>query len=100
MPIDKTDRSALSQLKEIYKDEIIKYEYKYWKKSYLAPPPPKSYAQSMLRYRKYYKVEYIVLKDGSKIKVDGCGHGTNNTDGCLFGSIIFILIFIGLLIFI
>ena len=45
MPTDKTNKQALNQLIEKYKDEIIEYEYKHWKESYLAPPPPRSYAQ-------------------------------------------------------
>jgi hypothetical protein len=109
MPIDKTDKQLLEQLIQKYKDEIIEYEYKHWKESYLAPPPPRSYAQSMLRYRMCYKVEYIKLKDGSKIKVGGLFNGVNcsqnndvdseNQIGCMIffisiGLLIFILIII------
>ena len=75
MPIDKTNKQALNQLIEKYKDEIIEYEYKHWKESYLASPPPRSYAQSMLRYRMCYKIEHIKLKDGRKVKVGGLFHG-------------------------
>ena len=100
MPTDKTNKQALTQLTQKYKDEIIEYEYKHWKESYLAPPPPRSYAQSMLRYRMCYKVEYIILKDGRRIKVGGLLSGVedsedNNGIGCFV-----VLIFIGLLIFI
>lgn len=77
MPTDKTNYIALNQLKEQYKDDIIEYEYKHWKESYLAPPPPRSYAQSMLRYRMCCKIVYIKLKDSRRIKVadnlDGVG---------------------------
>ena len=75
MPTDKTNKQALNQLIEKYKDDIIEYEYKHWKESYLASPPPRSYAQSMLRYRMCYKIEYIKLKDGRKVKVGGLFHG-------------------------
>ena len=75
MPTDKTNKQALNQLQEKYKDEIIEYEYKHWKESYLAPPPPRSYAQSMLRYRMCCKIVYIKLKDGRKVKVGGLFHG-------------------------
>jgi len=71
MPIDKTNKKALTKLQEQYKDEIIEYEYKHWKESYLASPPPRSFAQSMTRYRMCYKIEYIKLKDGKRIKVGG-----------------------------
>lgn len=77
MPTDKTNHIALNQLKEQYKDEIVEYEYKHWRESYQAPPPPRSYAQGMTRYRYCYKVDYIKLKDGRRIKVadnlDGVG---------------------------
>jgi len=107
MPTDKTNKQALNQLIEKYKDEIIEYEYKHWKESYLAPPPPRSYAQSILRYRMCCKIVYIKLKDGRRIKVGGLLHGVdysqnnninsdnNNEIGCFA-----ILVFIGLLIFI
>ena len=75
MPTDKTNKQALNQLIEKYKDEIIEYEYKHWKESYLASPPPRSYAQSMLRYRMCCKIVYIKLKDGRKVKVGGLFHG-------------------------
>jgi len=100
MPTDKTDHAALNQLVEQYKDDIIEHEYKHWKESYLAPPPPRSYAQSMLRYRMCYKIEYIKLKDGSKIKVGGLSHGVRISSagtGCLVEIIMF-LIPMGLLI--
>jgi len=100
MPIDKTNKKALTKLQEQYKDDIIEHEYKHWKESYLAPPPPRSYAQSMLRYRMCYKVEYIKLRDGSKIKVGGLGHGikiSSAETGCLVEIIMF-LIPVGLLI--
>ena len=105
MPIDKTNKQALNQLVQKYKDEIIEYEYKHWKESYLAPPPPRSYAQSMLRYRMCYKVEYIKLKDGRRIKVGGLLNGVevsqnnNINDNNQIGCAIF-FIFIGLLIFV
>ena len=31
MPTDKTNKQALNQLIEKYKDDIIEYEYKHWK---------------------------------------------------------------------
>lgn len=71
MPTDKTNKKALTKLQEQYKDEIIEYEYKHWRESYLATPPSRSFAQSMLRYRMCYKIEYIKLKDGRRIKVGG-----------------------------
>jgi len=100
MSVDKTNKQALNRLIEKYKDDIIEYEYKHWKESYLAPPPPRSYAQSMLRYRMCCKIEYIKLKDGRRIKVGGLLNGVedsedNNGIGCFV-----VLIFIGLLIFI
>lgn len=108
MPTDKTNKQALNQLIEKYKDDIIEYEYKHWKESYLASPPPRSYAQSMLRYRMCYKVEYIKLKDGRRIKVGGLCHGVDfsqnnntsnvNNDSNGIGCFV-VLIFIGLLIF-
>mgnify|MGYP000861113097 FL=1 len=99
MPTDKTNKQALNQLQEKYKDEIIEYEYKHWKESYLAPPPPRSYAQSMLRYRMCYKVEYIKLKDGRRIKVGGLLNGVEDSEDNGIGCFV-VLIFIGLLIFI
>jgi len=97
MPIDKTNRNALNQLVEQYKDEIIEYKYKYWRESHQAPPPPKSFAQGMTRYRMCYKVEYIKLKDGRRVKVGGLTHGVefNEQIGC---AIFFI--FVGLLVLI
>jgi hypothetical protein len=100
MPTDKTNHYILNQLVEQYKDDIVEYEYKHWKESYLAPPPPRSYAQSMLRYRMCCKIVYIKLKDGSKIKVGGLGNGTRISSvgtGCLVEIIMF-LIPVGLLI--
>lgn len=44
-------------------------------------PPPRSYAQSMTRYRNYYKVEYIKLKDGRKVKVGGWNYGNRISKG-------------------
>lgn len=107
MPVDKTDKEALEELKKIHGERIAGYEYKHWKESYLAPPPPRSYAQSMLRYRMCCKIVYIKLKDGRRIKVGGLLHGVdysqnnninsdnNNGIGCFV-----VLIFIGLLMFI
>lgn len=98
MPTDKTNHYILNQLKEQYKDDIVEYEYKHWKESYLAPPPPRSYAQSMLRYRMCCKVEYIKLKDGRRIKVGGLLSGVDDYDNNGIGCFV-VLIFIGLLIF-
>lgn len=89
MPTDKTNHDILNQLIEKYKDDIVEYEYKHWKESYLAPPPPRSYAQSMLRYRMCYKVEYIILKDGTRIKVD---YAPMSNGGMLIFFIISILL--------
>lgn len=106
MSTDKTNKQALHQLQEKYKDEILEYEYKHWKESYLAPPPPRSYAQSMLRYRMCCKIVYIKLKDGRKIKVGGLLHGVedvgsfqNDKMGCfvIFG-IIGLLLFIWIIV--
>jgi len=103
MPIDKTNKQALTQLQEKYNDQIIEYEYKHWKESYLAPPPPRSFAQSMLRYRMCYKVEYIILKDGSKIKVGGLLNGVedsqnDNPIGCLVVLLMGFFIFVCIVI--
>lgn len=92
MPTDKTNHTILNQLVEQYKDEIIEYEYKHWKESYLAPPPPRSYAQSMLRYRMCYKVEYIKLKDGRRLKV------SDNLDGV--GWFIIMIFIISILVYV
>lgn len=103
MPIDKTNKQALDQLQEQYKDDIIEYEYKHWKESYLAPPPPRSYAQSMLRYRMCCKIVYIKLKDGRRIKVGGLLHGVEDSEndnpiGCLVVLLMGFFIFVCIVI--
>jgi len=92
MPTDKTNNDALERLKAKYGDDIVGYEYKAWKESYLAPPPPRSFCQGMTRYRKCFKVTHVKLKDGSKIPVED----SLGDFGCLMwiviGGVVFLII--------
>ena len=74
MSVDKTNKQALNRLIEKYKDDIIEYEYKHWKESYLAPLH-QVVCPKYVRYRMCCKIVYIKLKDGRKVKVGGLFHG-------------------------
>jgi hypothetical protein len=91
MPIDKINHDALKSLHAKYGDQIDHYEYEVWKESYLAPPPPKSFCQGMTRYRKAYRVKYVVLKDGTKVWVNQSDFNV----GCVV--IVILLIVLGLI---
>ncbi len=91
MPTDETNEIALQKLKDLYGDQISKYEYEVRKKPFLGKEPKGAFCTGMTRYRKYFKVSHIKLKDGSRIPV-----GT----GCLTELIIILVIGINISIFI
>ena len=91
MPIDKTNEQSLQKLKQKYGDQIEKLEYETWKQPFLGKEPKGAFCCGMTRYRKYFKVSHIKLKDGSRIPV-----GT----GCLTELIIILVIGINISIFI
>jgi len=92
MPTDKTNKIALKQIQDKYGDQIERFEYKVYKKPYLAKEPKGAFCTGMTRYRKYYKVTHVILKDGTRIPIDGIG--------CLISIMMIILIPIGFLVFI
>ncbi|MCK9331177.1 MAG: hypothetical protein M0Q94_14975, partial [Candidatus Cloacimonetes bacterium] len=83
MPTDETNEIALQKLKDLYGDQISKYEYEVRKAPFLGKEPKGAFCTGMTRYRKYFKVSHIKLKDGSRIPV-----GT----GCLTELIIILVI--------
>jgi len=91
MPIDETDEIALKKLQEKYGNQIENFEYEVRKAPFLGKEPKGAFCCGMTRYRKYFKVSHIKLKDGSRIPV-----GT----GCLTELIIILVIGINISIFI
>ena len=87
MPIDETDKIAFQKLKDLYGDQIEKYDYEVYKKPYLSKEPKGAFCTGIIRYKKYYKVSHVVLKDGRKIPV---GNGI----GCLPNILMIIVMII------
>ena len=90
MPIDRTDETALKELTDKYGDQIEKYEYQTWKEPYLAKEPKGAFCCGMTRYRKYFKVSHIKLKNGTRIPV-GAGCLIRVMTFLILSSLIFII---------